>query len=183
LGIPENFYGSKEGQPYPFESYVLYMTVNPRDMMKATYQCVNNMSQMMYDSFKNKTEVQKSKRLDIVTMSEIQASTGSKYYLDIDIDIADKKRASVYVKTIKEDILLGANLIPIETRGGFHVLVEISSIPLNKKNTFYIDLKTLSENAKHNDNGDVEFKADSMIPIPGTIQGGFKVKIRNIEEF
>lgn len=85
LGIPENFYGSKEGQPYPFESYVLYITVNPRDMVKATYKCMNNMSQMMYDSFKNKTETQKSKRLDIVTMSEIQASTGSKYFLDCNI--------------------------------------------------------------------------------------------------
>jgi hypothetical protein len=135
------------------------------------------MSQMMYDSFKNKSEIQKSKRLDVVTMSEIQASTGSKYFLDIDIDIKEKGIANEQLWEVRSRIFKGAKTYPIVTRGGYHCLVEISTIPQAIKNTFYKDLEKLSAEMKEHEFGDIEFKSDSMIPIPGTIQGGFKVKI------
>jgi len=152
-------------------------------MLKANYQIVNNLTKMMYDSFKSETEVQKSKRLDIVVMSEIQAATGSKYYLDIDIDIKDKNEASKFITKFREFFKNDECLIPVETRGGFHLLVESSKIPNEIKNSFHQKICFYGKCAKETGRGDIEFKSDSMVPIPGTIQGGFEVKIRDIKEF
>jgi hypothetical protein len=183
LGIPENYYTNPDDIPYPFDSYVLYITINPRDMLKTNYQIINNFNKMMYDSFKSETEVQKSKRLDIVVMSEIQASIGSKYYLDIDIDIKNKQVASEQVNKFRIFFNNDDCLIPIETRGGFHLLLESSKIPNELKNSFHQKICFYGKCIKETGRGDIEFKSDSMVPIPGTIQGGFEVKIRDIKDF
>ncbi len=50
----------------------------------------------------------------------------------------------------------------LETRGGYHVLIKLSLIPDDIKKTWYNKLASLAD-----------VVGDTLIPIPGTFQGGF----------
>lgn len=57
----------------------------------------------------------------------------------------------------------------IETRGGYHVLINPVLVRDEFKNTFYQNLSKLSDQS-----------GDQMIPVPGTYQGGFTPKILSL---
>lgn len=141
--------------PIPQESLALYITVNPRDMWKATFNSMIKLAQCIRDQNLLLNPHQE-------VMSEIQRTKGTTYYIDFDVDVKEADTFSK-IKNLTDQLFDGPVSI-LETRGGYHVLVQPDKAKLEQKSNWY---KVLSIGLGADQVG------DCMIPVPGTYQGGF----------
>ena len=96
-------------------------------------------------------------------LSEIQKACSRKVYFDLDFDINDSILLNQSIHSFKNFINEEACNILL-TRGGFHLLVELSKIEKQYEKTWYKNLTSLQG---------VDIKGDNMIPVVGTYQGEY----------
>lgn len=140
--------------PIPQEALALYITVNPRSQTKAAKALLIKLADLI-------TKPYNSYNVAAESLSELQKACSRKIYFDIDIDYDFD--SGDYLTAISEGVNMDAVKI-LKTRGGFHILVELLKIEPKYKNTWYKSLTSIRG---------IDIKGDSMIPVPGTYQGGF----------
>lgn len=148
--------------PIPQEALALYISVNPRSQEKAAKNLLIKLAKLI-------TEPYNSYNVSAEALSELQKAWSRKIYFDIDVDYSDKEMEFIdnsgfdlvpdYKEYINEDCVK-----ILQTRGGVHLLVELSKIDSKYKNTWYKNLSSLPG---------ADVKGDSLIPVPGCTQGGF----------
>ena len=143
----------RKGIAIPQESLALYITPNPRSLKKATKTTIVKLldvvmgEKLIFD-------------LNQFVISEIHRSCGTKYFVDFDFD-------GVCEVQLKKNISKLINLDCckfIKTRGGFHLLIEVSKVKKEFVKTWYNSIGSLDG---------VDVKGDNMIPVVGCCQGGF----------
>jgi len=144
--------------PVPQEALALYMTVNPRSMLKATVNTMVKLAQSIRDQNINMNAHQEA-------LSEIQKAKSRTCFVDFDVDNKDS------LKEISEQLDNQFNEYHIlESRGGYHVMVNPEKVKQEFKNSWYNTFKRYSDQT-----------GDIMIPVVGTYQGGFTPKfIKNV---
>lgn len=145
--------------PIPQEALALYITVNPRSQVKAAKNLLIKLADLV-------TKPYNSYNIAAESLSELQKACSRKIYFDIDIDYpkdADKQIGFDYFPDYKKFINEDAVRV-LNTRGGIHLLVELSKIKDQYRTTWYQNMTSLEG---------ADTKGDSMIPVPGTYQGGF----------
>lgn len=153
----------------PQEALVLYITINPRDMMKATFESIKHLTNCIQQNNKGFNPYQE-------VLSQIQKQCSRKEWIDFDIDTKEIDLS-----------LLNTMLKPntyriVETRGGYHILVSPNRIKLYNS----IALETENEIIKNTwykqliETFNVDQKGDNMIPVIGCYQGGFTPKFIQI---
>lgn len=185
-------YLTKKGLPIPSKCIVVYLNINPTCTFKAF-----NAFQTDFNSLTNESlttvltkrvfsleGLERFKKLDIELLNNLQRERSKKHYIDIDFDLPIEKFPTLsreLVKTFVQE--LDANEVKnfvIETKGGFHVLLKRDTIKYN----FNESLKKVSEKAKDCFQ-DLPFEIvnnkNEMVPLPGTLQAGFEVKMINFE--
>jgi hypothetical protein len=140
----------------PQEALALYITVNPRDLWKASFEGLKDLASRIQAQNKFMNPQQE-------VMSSIQRTKGKTHYVVFDIDVKDDGEL---IKSLRHSINDSAVVI-LETRGGYHVIVDPAAVWPEYKNIWYKALASIS---------DVDQKGDIMIPVPGTHQGGFTPK-------
>ncbi len=147
-------YKTKNGDIIPQEALAVYINPNPRSYEKATKNALIKLVQLItqpYSGYNPHQEV----------LSAIQKAQSRKIYFDLDFDNVD---ASLTLPLIEAHINKDCVTI-LQTRGGFHVLIELEKInPLFNK-TWYRNITSLKG---------VDIAGDNMIPIVGCSQGGFE---------
>jgi hypothetical protein len=144
--------------PAPQESLVFYLMPNPRCMRKATFKMAKHCIDLLENTNRGYNLAQEA-------MSCIQKSKSRTYFVDFDIDTKD-----VNLNLIK-DILPEDCYTIIETRGGYHVLVDVRRFQSKDFYNWYNRIKEAFT---------VDQVQDQLLPVPGTIQGGFEVKFINL---
>lgn len=144
--------------PVPQEALAVYITINPRSLLKATKgtikKCIDMITDNPLDNFNPSN----------FAMSEIQRSKAKNQpFFILDIDKKDLNIGDL--RFTLENYLGTTPFYILETRGGYHILVSLREIDETKKKTWYNCLKTLFGD-------DLDQAGDIMIPIPGTYQGG-----------
>ena len=143
----------------PQESLACYISLNPRCMRKATElmgkKCWDLMNSQSYN-------------LHGEALSCIQKSKSRTIYVDFDIDDKDINIDDSWLDT---EIGKG-NYQIVETRGGYHVLVEPELATKFRKSTFNDNRWYQLIQEKY----PVDQSGDQLIPIVGTYQGGFVPK-------
>lgn len=147
------------GRIVPQESLVMYIHPNPRSQLKAARVLMRKLTDIICDSSKGFNVHQEA-------LSAIQGSKSKGYFIDFDFDIANRDYDKHITDIALESLGNRNSFKIIKTRGGYHLLVEVSKIEEQFKKTFYKELSKGSD-----------VSGDCMVPIPGTIQGGFEVKI------
>lgn len=145
-------YTSKE-QAVPQEALALYITPNPRSMQLATKNALIRFVELItkdYNGYNPHQEV----------LSELQKACSRKVYFDFDFDKVDleKTLAEVY-QYINRDCLR-----VVKTRGGFHLLVELTKIDRQYVKSWHQKLSSIEG---------CDVRGDNLLPIPGCVQGGF----------
>lgn len=142
-----------KGKEVPQDTLALYINPNPRNLKKATYDSIIALAELLkkdQDGFNPHQEV----------MGCIQRSVSRKIYLDFDVDTKDFDFEQL------KSIVNPSCLDVLETRGGYHLLVKLSAIEKEYKNTFYNKIVALG----------VDQVGDQLLPVQGCTQGGFVPK-------
>jgi len=163
--VENRFFIHETNKPIPKEAFVLYVTLNPLDTVKAWFRLINDMNNQLLQAMKDENAFRRFSRIDVEWISALHKSVSRKLYWVIDIDRKDFTLLSDVLRTdIKYKMIL-------ETKNGFHVIVTIN----DKNGKLLFRDKVLD---KFDENADfIELKKNPMVPVPGTLQGGFEVKI------
>ena len=140
----------------PQEAIVLYINPNPRNLKKATYDIILNLTKMLKCDNNNFNPHQEA-------LSCIQQTIGRKPFVHFDID--DKSFDFNNLKLYINESCLNI----FETRGGYHLLIEISKIEETYIRSFYKNIMDI---------GCIDAAGDQLLPVPGTIQGGFTPRFK-----
>jgi len=135
----------------PQESLVLYINPNPRSMRKATEE----LGKRCWDLMRNNNY-----NIQAEALSSIQISKSRGVFVDFDIDTKD-----VDLDLLKEVFPNGGYNI-LETRGGYHVMVEPERIDV--PNNWYKKIVEMYP---------VDQTGDNLIPVPGCVQSNFVPKL------
>lgn len=154
LEIEVGCYFQKE-TPVPEEGLALYITPNPRDMYKATINTMVKIANGIRDQNVLMNAHQEA-------LSEIQSAKSRTVFVDFDVDTKDDVVVSVILSQL-DDLFLKDGYHILETRGGYHILVEPNKA--REVTKWYQTLKKFADQA-----------GDQMIPVPGCTQGGFVPK-------
>lgn len=152
----------------PQSSLVLYITPNPRNMQKATAA----MGKRCWELFRSNNF-----NLHAEAMSCIQNAKSRTVYVDFDID---NKDLNVYQLKQLCQGMVGDNFTIVETRGGYHVLVNpVGASKYAKELSENIGIKSVANWYKEMQSTlDVDKDAKpQLLPVPGTVQGDFIPKL------
>lgn len=143
-----------DGNSVPEETLALYISINPRDLKKAAIQSTKKLLDLVVSDNFNANPHQ-------TVLSEIQKSCGKKHFMDFDFDNSSWPDFIDNNREFWDDNYFAINIL--QTRGGFHLLIEIDKINDKWKNFWYQYLSKLPN---------VDIKGDNLIPVPGCVQGG-----------
>jgi hypothetical protein len=152
LECPLGAYTSR-GIGVPEGALALYISINPRSLLKAAKNSIIELVQRITKDYDGYNPQQ-------LVMSETQKACGTKHFVDLDFDTED-------IEEIVEKSKLCLNpdaLHFLRTRGGIHILVEVSKIDKVYEKTWYKSLSNIA---------DCDIKGDNLIPVPGCVQGDF----------
>ncbi len=149
LEVKEGTYKISD-RPAPQESLAVYLNPNPRNLRQAAFEGIIQLTKLLKDGKKNFDP-----QSEMLTV--IHNTVGRKIYLDFDIDYKpfDPSQLDPFINRDAVEIL--------ETRGGFHLLVNLKKIAPKYKSTFYKGMLSLN----------VDQTGDQLLPIPGCTQGNF----------
>lgn len=135
------------------ETLAVYINPNPRDLIKATKQSLIKFAELITRDYNGHNPHQE-------VMSEIQKACSRKVFFDLDFDNVSLENTMQEVKKyINEDCLT-----VLKTRGGFHLLIELSKLDKTYEKTWYKNITSIEG---------CDIKGDNLIPIVGCTQGGF----------
>jgi len=170
LECPVGCYRTKEGEVIPDEGIALYITLNPRDMRKATFTGAKALIDMIQKAdngglpdFNPHSEIlsciHKSKGRSTFVHFDVDRPTGDE--ADENAPKSDLSTEGVWKKAVE---IVGEKAVSvIETRGGCHLMIDPSKVVSEHKNWYPMIVKQI-----HSDQ-----TGDLMVPVVGCCQGGF----------
>lgn len=151
LECPIGSYHQRETE-IPQEALALYITVNPRNLWRATFSSLVHLAKCIQT---NAVTVNPHQEV----MSEIQRSKSRTVYVDCDLDCRDNSSIREVFTYVNPDAVT-----VLQSRGGYHLLVEVSKVEEKYKKSWYKDISGIAH---------IDQMGDLMIPIPGCVQGDF----------
>lgn len=141
----------------PQEALACYMTPSPRDFRKVAFNTIKVFAdKLSKDGYINP-------RQEVMNLIQTTGSKNSFQVFDID------SKDPAVLQVIREAV---DNLCSIiETRGGFHILINPSDLK---------DQPTVAKNWYTIVSSKADVTGDALVPIPGTYQGGFVPRLIQI---
>lgn len=152
---------TQKGTPIPQEALAIYITPNPRSLYDAMFSGLTTLAKCIQQQLRHANPHQE-------VMNEIQKNKSRSCFVDFDFDYKGEEFAANLKPQIYAFTGESAKVQFIETRGGFHVLVDPLSIEEPFRKRWYQGIAQLPH---------VDQTGDQMIPIPGCSQGGFVPKM------
>ncbi|WP_343674688.1 hypothetical protein [Chitinophaga sp.] len=148
---------TQKGEPIPQEALAIYITPNPRSMYDAMFSSLVSLAKTIQHKNMSANPHQE-------VMNEIQKSKGRSCFVDFDFDYKGENFGEELKRNIYERVGNTAKVQFVETRGGYHVLIDPVSVEAPFKKHWYQRITELPY---------VDQAGDQLIPIPGCTQGGF----------
>jgi len=164
-------YKTSDGVDIPNDALAIYITVNPRSLKKAAKNsCKILLGRLLDENCKINYNPYK------LVLSEIQKANSKTVFYDIDVDNKNISFDELKQYVISNDLINISCLNFLKTRGGFHILVEISKIESIYKSNWYNNMMKIDGVdkicCKEYDDEKVDGE-DNLTPIAGCVQGDF----------
>lgn len=166
LECPIGSYLTNDGKPITDEALALYITINPRNMRKATFASIRALTNILENPVRELNP-------HAVVLSEIHKAKSRSCYVHFDVDLptgtikdenANKGTMSAQEAFKKCSEIVGKEAVSVVvTRGGYHVMVAPNKVVSETKNWYPIISKMLNSDQQ----------GELMLPVPATNQGGF----------
>lgn len=141
------------GVAVPNDALALYICVNPRCTLKASFQTIIALTHSLQNKHNNLNPHSEA-------MTQLHKSAARKKYVVFDIDRKDDLAKTI---STTRSIVGEPAAKFIETRGGVHVLIEVARVNSSHGNWY----SELNRRIEPDQTGDL------LIPVPGCCQGGF----------
>lgn len=170
---------TKSGLPFPEKALVVYININPSNVPLAAMKfsaSVNKIAEEMVRSYMvgsgnpNLKSLDKAERM---LMNEVQKTTGTRHYFDIDVDSKEKQDAEVLTVVLEA---YDVKYHQVNTVGGAHILINRESLKQSKLKNLHEQVKKVNDKLKTL-GGECVFNSNAMVPLPGTLQSGFLVTV------
>jgi len=145
-----------KGTPAPQESLALYVTVNPRSQKSASRGLLIKLAQLVGEPYNGHNLHQEA-------LSLIQKSKSDTRWVDFDLDCPKGTGLVMRMKIMLTDSVGVEAFKIIETRGGYHILVNPKKVT-NSNKIWHKQIRSEFE---------CDVVGDNMIPVIGCTQGGF----------
>lgn len=104
------------------------------------------------------------------SLTAIHKSVGRKLFVDVDFD-----NVPLAYTVAQMNSYINADCVKIlQTRGGFHAIIRLEAIEERYVKSWYKNITSLEG---------ADIAGDTLIPIPGTYQGGWVPKLYDMSEF
>lgn len=199
LECDERGYTTKNNSPIPSKAIVCYININPSDTLKALNEFNKVINEYMFELSQvavNKRDPEnifnRLNKVDNNLMTAYQQSTGTRLWIDFDLDI--DKNWKVYEEVVFKDWMKKKGILTyfwIDTKSGYHLLISREDLRFNPKELVDFikqgycnwlfneyDYEMAQEKL---DSCEIIKNDNAMIPVPGCLQGGYPVKVLNKE--
>lgn len=147
-----------DGHPVPDDALALYIGINPKNMVDAVAKLSIELTRTLVDLLKNpETKVKPQSEL----MTVIAKSGVKTMIMDYDFDGVGYDEVKADIQNVINDDACKV----LSTRGGFHLLVELSKIDVNYKKGFHQGLLKIK--------GADQSGGRQLTPVAGCTQGGY----------
>jgi hypothetical protein len=180
-------YLTKKDIPIPEKCIIVYFNINPTNVLKSYNEFAGTMNEYFMEFALNASKggdidnvSQRINKMDVLLMNCFQRNRGTKHYIDIDFDIPKNETwiLTKFLSNLKENNI---TYYVIDTKSGYHVLLRRDTIKYN----FTEVVKKLENEANEYRLGkmisethwEIMVNKNEMIPLPGTLQGGYPVSI------
>ena len=155
LELPIGRYRNKKGEPVDQAALALYISLNPRSLKLAQKTLLKRLVDVALDA----NNLQNPAAL---ALSEIQKAKSRAVFVDFDFDIEPEAIGPTAAAITN---LVGRESVTfLKTRGGLHALIDPRQAAKVGPNTWYNSITALPG---------CDVAGDSLIPVPGSTQGGF----------
>jgi len=197
--VSEGGYLSKNGLPVPGHSLTIYFNINPSNSLKALKEFNSKINDWQFELLAGNSESYSKKfnKLDVEIMNCYQRNRGTKHWMDIDFDVPKEFNAPVLLKEFLDNKKL--RYYWIDTKSGYHLLIDRKTLTFNPEDICQTGQRKLGEyyydkfSTKNHEYSDMELhnmiihkvykeneivnNRNEMIPLPGTLQGGYPVRV------
>jgi len=154
---------TKDNDPILQDNLCIYITPNPRDLVKASLVLMKDIADRLISKDTNYNP-------QSMALNAIQITTSRKIYFDIDLDFSRGQDFRDYdINSFKNDLSALINIdcaTLIRTNGGLHCLIELESIAKEYQKNWHRNISQMNC-AFYT----VTMNSDNIIPIPGCVQG------------
>jgi len=163
-------------------SLVLYSTTNPIDVSKTNLEVTKVLIDQMADT--SSRRILSADRLWFHSAPKHALTKDDDALLTFDVDVKESI-GDIMAILSRFDIKIAEI---VETRGGYHIFVERKEVKAKSCKAFIDSLKFLTFVAPARDGKMIShqvssFPKNTLCAIPGTLQGGFPVRLLNPDEF
>lgn len=157
---------TKDGVSVEPESLALYITTNPRCKRKAMFGLLSEIATNLKNNCTTYNPMSD-------TLTCINRAKSRSIFVTFDIDNKVNIDSHIYKiwDTVGQDAVAA-----IETHGGYHVLIRPDKVVAKQKDWYRIIDLYLSDKG-------VDQTGDILSPVPGTLQGNFKVTLSRQVQF
>lgn len=172
--VKDGSYTTKNNSIIPDKCIICYININPSNTLKALNEFNKTINEYYLEisicasEGRDPTNIlSRINKCDTLLMNCFQRNRGKKHYIDVDFDT---KNALALIAFTDELTSKEVEHHIIETKSGFHVLLKSDTITYNFT-------KKLNELNNESVDGEIVVNKNGMVPLPGTLQGGYKVKL------
>lgn len=168
----------RKNQTIPKNCIVCYVKINPSSGLHAVQNFIKDMNDMLVSAIYDKSYLEFINKAVGNLKTKFQTSSGTRHYIDIDIDVSNMKHdndikielKSFFKKLDDESI----KYYIIETKNGYHVLLNKKTCKTN----YNIFIEDLNSSLKYIDKTFVSIiNKNETIPLVGTTQDDFEIKL------
>lgn len=183
-----------DGKAVPPNVLVAYMSMNPRDQVQALVDFHHRMVSSVLTGAVVPT------RLDHEFVHAVHKSKASRLFVEIDVDTKDPATIGMFLAEVQARVarppeVVEAGAAPqilrlaafiVETRGGYHIVYRKADFPPDMYKVCMdpkFDYLELARDGCAVKKKYFDIRGDVCVPIPGTLQGGFPVRMLTADEF